>query len=94
MARILSRLMFAGLMFAPLPIAAQDISGPQISSEMRGEIIESLGKALRENYVFSEIADSTASELSQRATSGADDNALTAKSFAEALHSEPSNNRQ
>ena len=72
-------------LLAPVALQAQEGGDPPVSQTMREEVIEALGDALAENYVFPEVAESLSPQLESRRSSGAYRDATTARAFADAL---------
>lgn len=65
--------------------SAQTPPDRQIDDGVREAVVAALGKELREGYVFPEVAERVARELSEKEKSGAYDEAGTAIAFAELL---------
>ena len=67
---------------------AQDAPDPAIDREGKAEVVRTLGDKLRENYVFPDIAETTAAELLRRLEAGAYREHTTTRAFAEALRTD------
>lgn len=75
------------LFFAPLATAfAQNpTTAIPVNAAQRQQVIATLGKQLKANYIFADVADKVAAALSSKAAGGAYDDSNTAAAFAEAL---------
>ena len=76
----------AAALFLPAQSFAQEPQNMAVNSEIRAEVIASLGDAMRETYVLPEVAEQVAIELSKRQERGDYANLDTALSFAEKLN--------
>jgi len=85
MLRPVHALAIAAALLSPLPVHAEQPTETRVTDSTRGEVIEALGTALQENYVFPEVAESLSAELEKRLQSGAYDDSSTAADFAKML---------
>ena len=76
----------AAALLLPTQISAQEPQDTAITSEVRAEVIASLSEAMRETYVFPDVAEEVAAELSKRRERGDYAELDTAQSFAAKLH--------
>ncbi len=67
-----------------LTLPAQEASAP-VTPAQRKAVVEALAQALKTQYVFPEVAETTGKALLAKAAKGSYDGATTARAFAEAL---------
>lgn len=70
---------------ADAPATARQPAEPALTETARGEVIEALGIALGESYVFPEVAKSLSNKLDDRLQSGAYDTQTAPGDFAQLL---------
>ena len=85
MLRPVHALAIAAALLSPLAVHAEQPTETRVTDSTREEVIEALGTALQENYVFPEVAESLSAELENRLQSGAYDDSTTAADFAKML---------
>ena len=88
MLRPVRTLTAAVALLTPFAAYAQQAADAPVSDTTRSEVIEALGSALEENYVFPDVAESLSGELESRLQSGAYASQTAPADFAQMLTDE------